>query len=206
MIYLSEQLRALRKARELTQEDVACALHVSPQSVSKWERGESYPDIELLPALANFFETSVDTLIGMDRLRSDALRRGVFAAAHACFRERRYAEASEVLQCQLDLFPNDPSLMSELAFCLCFVPERLPEAIALCETVLRLGASAKVRHTTQAALALMYAKQGNTLKANEFAATLPHVRESREQIQALLDACTEPGQLDEPLRTLVLGE
>ena len=51
MIYLSEQLRALRRARDLTQEEVASALHVSPQSVSKWERGESYPDIELLPAL-----------------------------------------------------------------------------------------------------------------------------------------------------------
>ena len=73
MIYLSEQLRALRRARDLTQEEVASALHVSPQSVSKWERGESYPDIELLPALANFYETSVDALIGMDRVRSDLM-------------------------------------------------------------------------------------------------------------------------------------
>ena len=41
---------------ELTQEDIAEMLRVSPQSVSKWERGDTYPDITLLPALANLFK------------------------------------------------------------------------------------------------------------------------------------------------------
>ena len=41
MIYIAENLRALRKRCELTQEDVAQAAGVSPQSVSKWERGGS---------------------------------------------------------------------------------------------------------------------------------------------------------------------
>lgn len=66
MFYLSQNLRKYRIEKNLTQEDIAQYLKITPQSVSKWERGESYPDITFLPALANIFETSVDLLIGMD--------------------------------------------------------------------------------------------------------------------------------------------
>ncbi|GHU75118.1 hypothetical protein AGMMS49992_18420 [Clostridia bacterium] len=56
MLYLAENIKALRKAKDLTQEEVADILGVTAQSVSKWERGETYPDIQLLPALANFYQ------------------------------------------------------------------------------------------------------------------------------------------------------
>ena len=120
MIYLSEQLKSCRKSHDYTQDDVAAALHVSAQSVSKWERGETYPDIELLPALANLFETSIDTLMGMDRIYADQQRGIAFSKAHAHFRTGDYSSACDVLQKQLDIFPNDMSLMSELAFCMSF--------------------------------------------------------------------------------------
>jgi len=45
---------------DMTQEDVSEILGVSPQSVSKWERGDTYPDITLLPSLANLYNTSID--------------------------------------------------------------------------------------------------------------------------------------------------
>ena len=57
MLYLPENLKKCRNLKNLTQEDVAEYLGITPQSVSKWERGESYPDITLLPALANISET-----------------------------------------------------------------------------------------------------------------------------------------------------
>ena len=63
MIYLAENLRNFRKRMGMTQEEVAEAVFVAPQSVSKWERGETTPDIELLPALARLFETSTDALL-----------------------------------------------------------------------------------------------------------------------------------------------
>ena len=57
-----------------TQEDLSEHLGITPQSVSKWERGESYPDITLLLALANIFETSIDLLEAMDAIRAKKTR------------------------------------------------------------------------------------------------------------------------------------
>lgn len=73
-MYLSQNLRKYRIINNLSQEDVAEYLGITAQSVSKWERGESYPDITFLPALANIFATSVDLLIGMDTIRAEETR------------------------------------------------------------------------------------------------------------------------------------
>ena len=64
---LADNLLRLRKARGLTQEQLAGQLGVSPQSVSKWENCQSYPDIELLPHLAEVFSVSIDALLGYRR-------------------------------------------------------------------------------------------------------------------------------------------
>ena len=84
-MYLSENLKRFRIAKNLTQEDIAEFLHITPQSVSKWERGESYPDITFLPALANILETSIDELIGMDTLSvQEATRFSGAGHVHVC--------------------------------------------------------------------------------------------------------------------------
>lgn len=55
-----------RRERGLTQEELAAYLGVSKAAVSKWENGQSYPDITFLPQLASFFNVSVDELIGYE--------------------------------------------------------------------------------------------------------------------------------------------
>ncbi len=65
-IYLGENIKRLRHERGITQEKLADFLSVSFQSVSRWERGESYPDITLLPLLSRFFGVSVDELLGIN--------------------------------------------------------------------------------------------------------------------------------------------
>ena len=70
-LYFSENVRRLRKECDLTQEALAGFLGVSFQAVSKWERGESYPDIELLPTIAAFFSVSTDDLLGVDKAQNE---------------------------------------------------------------------------------------------------------------------------------------
>ena len=61
---LSENLKTLRKARGLSQEELAGRLHVVRQTVSKWEKGLSVPDAELLVRLAEELDTTVTALLG----------------------------------------------------------------------------------------------------------------------------------------------
>lgn len=63
-IKIQEQIAFLRKQRGLTQEELAKALGVTNQAVSKWESGQCCPDIQLLPDIAKLFEVSVDQLLG----------------------------------------------------------------------------------------------------------------------------------------------
>ena len=58
-ISVSENIRRLRKEKGITQEALAEILHISPQSISKWERGDAYPDISMLSPLANYFGVTI---------------------------------------------------------------------------------------------------------------------------------------------------
>ncbi len=63
---IGEVIRQLRKARDITQEEFAEFLGISTQSVSRWENRLCYPDIELIPVIADYFNVSVDALMGRD--------------------------------------------------------------------------------------------------------------------------------------------
>lgn len=65
---IAEQISVLRKNKDLTQSELGERVGVSFQAVSKWERGETLPDITVLPDLAKVLETSIDNiLLGGDR-------------------------------------------------------------------------------------------------------------------------------------------
>ncbi len=80
---IGNNIRDLRKSVDMTQEQLALRLGVSYQSVSRWENGGTYPDLELIPAIADIFSASVDTLLGISQKQKeekaneafDALRR-----------------------------------------------------------------------------------------------------------------------------------
>jgi DNA-binding XRE family transcriptional regulator len=61
---LCQRLQSMRKAKKWTQEELADFLNVSGQAVSKWETGQSYPDITIMPRLAGLFDVDMDYLFG----------------------------------------------------------------------------------------------------------------------------------------------
>ena len=67
-------IAALRKANGLTQKELAEKLNVSDKAVSRWERDECYPDLTMIPALAEIFGVSCDELLNGGRINSEERR------------------------------------------------------------------------------------------------------------------------------------
>ena len=63
---LSKRIYELRKQNNISQEEFALAINTSRQSVSKWELGDSYPEVNKLKDIASFFNVSIDYLLGYD--------------------------------------------------------------------------------------------------------------------------------------------
>lgn len=68
---IGENIRKFRKTNDLTQEAFADRLGVTYQSVSRWENGATYPDLELLPAISEALSVTVDELLGMPQAEKE---------------------------------------------------------------------------------------------------------------------------------------
>lgn len=68
---IGEQILFLRKNKGITQEQLAQKLGITNQAVSKWESGQCLPDIQLLPEIAEYFNVSIDELLGRTTLKND---------------------------------------------------------------------------------------------------------------------------------------
>ena len=100
----SDRLRFCRRQRGLTQEQLAEAMGVSVAAVSKWELGQSVPELETLLELADFFDLSVDALLGF-RLRDGGCQEAG-ARIDAARREKRYDEGAREAEMALRKYPN----------------------------------------------------------------------------------------------------
>ena len=71
---LGEKIRLLRSRDGRTQENLAFALGITSQAVSRWESGGSYPDVEIIPAIANYFGITLDELFGYNNDRDTKVK------------------------------------------------------------------------------------------------------------------------------------
>ncbi len=84
---MGKEIRRLRNDRGITQEALAAALNVTAQTVSKWECGNSIPDVQLLPEIAVYFGVTIDQLFAMtpkqqlERMENQIYARGIFSEA-----------------------------------------------------------------------------------------------------------------------------
>lgn len=205
MLYLPENLRKYRLLKNLTQEDVAMYLGITAQSVSKWERGETYPDITFLPAIANIFETSVDLLIGMDVIRAEKTRFNIHKEANMYQRNGDYNSAEKIYRDALLIYPNKPGMILGLGGVLA-LKGNTNEAIELMERGLPLSINEKQKSTMRATLCFLYLKSGKIEKANRLASELPHTRESREVIKPLIQQGLEDTEIDINIKNILFGD
>ena len=204
MLHLSENLRLCRLEKDMTQEELAECLGVTPQSVSKWERGETYPDITLLPALANVFDTGIDFLMGMDKIRAAKTLYDIHDQAHRAMGEEAFTTAEKIYREALLIYPNKPEMLLGLSSALA-MQGAAREAIPLAEKGISLSGNEKQKATMRAVLCFLYLQIGERERALDLASSLPHVRESREEVVPKLQKPLPEEALAKELRLLILG-
>ena len=110
---LGNKIRILRKERNLTQEQLANSLNISPQAVSKWEMSISYPDVEMLPVLARLYNISLDELFDYDASNIDKEIAQIIQT-HKIYFWNNFKKAEQILLDGLKLYPNSILLKTEL--------------------------------------------------------------------------------------------
>ena len=108
-----ENIRMIRREKGMTQETLAEAMGITTAAVSKWETGQSAPDVEMLMALADFFEVSVDTLLGHE-LKADR-KKAMLEEMENLALTQRFDEAKVLAQKLLRNYPNDYEVVSQIS-------------------------------------------------------------------------------------------
>ena len=105
---IGANIKRLRSAKNITQEQLSVAMNVTCAAVSKWERGETYPDITLLQPLAYFFEVTLDELMGYDQKKVQADIDETIALYRKHWKERK---GREIIVKAYHNYPNDYWIM-----------------------------------------------------------------------------------------------
>lgn len=105
-------IRRLRKNADLSQEMLAERLGVTFQAVSRWERNESYSDITLLPAIANFFGVTVDFLLGTEGEKEAEEVKDILERCNECETHYKGEEMRRIIEDGLKKYPGNFTLMA----------------------------------------------------------------------------------------------
>ncbi len=172
MLDFGSIIRNMRRQRELTQEQLAETLGVTCQAVSKWETNTSYPDISLLPIIADYFGVSIDTLLGHDISRRQEEIAQACAKAQEMFERNGYFEAISFLREMLIKYPGTDRLMYALAWALSGTLsltgsyEFYDEAIIMYHKILEISTDIELRTKVCRDLVYRYLQKGDTEKAH----------------------------------------
>ena len=115
---IGENIKLLRKSNDITQEQLAEMLNVSCQSVSRWELGVCYPDMELLPMLAEIFEITVDKLLGVDSIAEKKKVDEYLNRFQIAISQGKINECISIAREGVIEYPNNYALLNKLMYAL----------------------------------------------------------------------------------------
>lgn len=185
-IIIAQRLKELRAEKGNTQEDLAEYLTVSVPSVSKWERAESYPDITFLPRIAAYYDVSVDDLLGVGEIRKQERIDWYRSESLKLQNIGKIPEAVTLWREALNEFPNEHSVISELAHAIRFQRQKdeaqIKEVIRLQERILRESTNQSLRDNAIQSLCYSYKELGDIEKAEEYANMGSNIYCSRDNL------------------------
>lgn len=207
---IGEKIRELRRRDGRTQEDLAAALGITCQAISRWEAGGGYPDMEMIPSIANYFGVSIDFLFGFsadrDRKINEITEKIDSYGIKARSDDRWVDECVDILREGLAEFPQEERLLIKLADTLCeagwrrhmewvyyddegFMQhsydrhkknEYWTESVKLCENLVITAKDNRIVTKAISILVMLYRNFGENEKAIAYANRMPELKDSRE--------------------------
>lgn len=116
---IGETIKNLRREQNITQEDLAAALNISAQSVSKWENGLSNPDITFIPLIADFFKVSIETLFFSELNEQNLQYKESRKNTKALLIDDDIDSIIALWEDMYSKYPNDYRILKELIIHLC---------------------------------------------------------------------------------------
>jgi len=156
-----------RKELKVTQEQIAEFVGVSRAAVSKWEKGQSYPDITLLPKLATYFNMSIDTLLGYKpQLRKEQITR-IYSQLAQQFSQKPFEQVEKAIEELLsEYYACFPFVLKMAQLYINYLPKSpdqqaiLERVLVLCERVKTLSGDLALINEATMLEALAYLQQG----------------------------------------------
>ena len=181
---LGEKIKALRKEKNISQEVFANYLGVSFQAVSKWETGNTMPDITLIPAIASFFEVSTDELFNFNLYEVEK-NIDAIVTEHTKYWDTDLSKSEQILRNGLKKYPGNDTLLTCLMGILLDM-ERTDEVITIGKALVESTKYDELRFDCYRILAMAYKKKGEYEAAKDAIEHIPEIYFSKLEVAALL--------------------
>lgn len=167
---IGNKIKQLRKARGITQEQLANAIGISFQSVSKWENGIAMPDITLAPILANYFGVSMDELFDFSLAEKEEAIKKITDEAYK-YRESAPEKSRAILEQGLKTYPENDILLNNILYVVTNPDETIKIASKLVENTI----DSEVKYDAFRFLAYAYKKKGDLKSAEKAIEQIPEI-------------------------------
>ncbi len=195
-LYFGETFKRNRQERGLTQEQIAEVFCVSPQAVSRWECSAAYPDIALLPTIADYFGISIEELLGVNIARRQAKIGEYMAQFQDAVNHGLAEDCIEIARAAVKDFPKDYALQNMLMYALFLSGDdsgNIPnwkenqekykeEIIEIGNMILRECTDDVIRLDAKSRLGFHYCEIGEVQKGREIIESLPSEDSSKESM------------------------
>ena len=157
-------IKKLRRNADMTQEQLAEMLSISPQAVSRWETDTAMPDISFLRPLSNIFGVTADVLLEIDVSRVNESVESYKQRITEFYRDHKYKEMLDLARLACKEIPNNLELVGQLAFALTSgenvkKEENIDEAISLYMLILEKSVDNILRFRATSALCRLYVEK-----------------------------------------------
>ena len=212
---IGTNIKKLRIARKLTQEELASHLGITSKAVSQWECDRTSPDISQIPALCNFFQISADQLLNINLPQSNEKKQQLLNRYYELARKGHLIEGFTLLQEGLAKYPNDYTMMLHFTNCsdrICKLSDFTYEeketiknqCAEYCKRILDGCTEEFIRQAAISNLCVYYAQKGEIQKAKDLAGKMPTMNMCQEFLFANIYQGTKNNEANQQLRSILL--